>query len=355
MTRALVIGAGPVGLCAALALKTAGLAVTVLEDGRRGAGWASGGMLGAVHEGLVGAAHPAFTAMGFQSRAMWATLARDVDVALAADTLHLATDAEEATAWAEIARRAEALGFPMREVAVPAGVRAIAVWTGGGDLTLDPRAALRALRAACARAGVTFLPGVAAAIGPGRATLTSGEVVAADILVLATGHGGAGLSRAAPELAAIAPVKGHLIRLPPSKALAPGRTLRAGALYLIARADGLVVGATSEPGRDDADKVEAGEVARLLSRAVDRVPALAGVSPIESWAGVRPATPDARPLLGESAIPGVLIAAGAHRNGWLLAPVMGAVVARLAQGENPGFGWLEAMSPGRFPNARGPL
>lgn len=49
----------------------------------------------------------------------------------------------------------------------------------------------------------------------------------------------------------------------------------------------------------------------------------------ETRAGLRPASPDNAPLLGPSALPGLHLATGHYRNGVLLTPVTGDVLAEL--------------------------
>lgn len=51
------------------------------------------------------------------------------------------------------------------------------------------------------------------------------------------------------------------------------------------------------------------------------VPTLADAAIIETWAGLRPDTPDHLPILGPTDVEGLLIATGHYRNGILLAPV----------------------------------
>ena len=63
--------------------------------------------------------------------------------------------------------------------------------------------------------------------------------------------------------------------------------------------------------------------------------------------GLRPGTPDNAPVLGaSSALPGLFWATGHHRNGVLLAPMTGEVLAAALGGE-PGDGGRE-FSPDRF-------
>jgi glycine oxidase len=55
---------------------------------------------------------------------------------------------------------------------------------------------------------------------------------------------------------------------------------------------------------------------------------------LDHWAGLRPATPDARPIFGILQN-GVIVATGHYRNGVLLAPISAVIVAALARGEMP--------------------
>ena len=55
--------------------------------------------------------------------------------------------------------------------------------------------------------------------------------------------------------------------------------------------------------------------------------------PMERWWGFRPCTPDEGPLLGGSAISGLWLAAGHHRNGVLLAAVTAQLLRKCLLGE----------------------
>jgi glycine oxidase len=50
---------------------------------------------------------------------------------------------------------------------------------------------------------------------------------------------------------------------------------------------------------------------------------------VEAWAGLRPATPDALPILGATPIEGLLVATGHFRHGILLAPVSARLMTEL--------------------------
>ena len=83
----------------------------------------------------------------------------------------------------------------------------------------------------------------------------------------------------------------------------------------------VVVGATVEPGRWDTRTTAAG-VASLLGNAIDTCPELAEWEVVDTWAGLRPTTPDMLPILGrlDGYLDNVYAAAGYWRNGILLAP-----------------------------------
>jgi glycine oxidase len=51
---------------------------------------------------------------------------------------------------------------------------------------------------------------------------------------------------------------------------------------------------------------------------------------------VRPGTPDQAPLLGQTAAPGLYVAAGHYRNGILLAPVTARILADAVTGVDAG-------------------
>ncbi|MDP3173921.1 MAG: D-amino-acid oxidase, partial [Phenylobacterium sp.] len=57
-------------------------------------------------------------------------------------------------------------------------------------------------------------------------------------------------------------------------------------------------------------------------------------------------------LVGPAATPGVLIAAGARRNGWLLAPLVARMIAAYAMGDDPGP-HAATLHPKRFKVASG--
>lgn len=148
-------------------------------------------------------------------------------------------------------------------------------------------------------------------------------------------------------------MKGQVVRLSVPEAYAPflSRTVRAvvrgSHVYLVPRESGeLVVGATSEELGWDTT-VTAGGVYELLRDAHELVPGITELPLTETRAGLRPGSPDNAPLLGPSALPGLLLATGHHRNGVLLTPVTGDVMGTLlTSGELPEE--AHAFTPARF-------
>ena len=111
------------------------------------------------------------------------------------------------------------------------------------------------------------------------------------------------------------------------------------------RGDGrYVLGATMEERGFDTT-ITAGAVHDLLRDAAELVPGVLELQIDELVAGLRPATPDNAPVLGPSpALEGLHWATGHHRNGILLAPVTGELVAAGLAGEAP----AHAFGPARF-------
>ena len=71
----------------------------------------------------------------------------------------------------------------------------------------------------------------------------------------------------------------------------------------------------------------------LLDAVLERLPALADAALVESWAGLRPGTPDGLPYLGPTPLQGYVLACGHYRNGILLAPLTAFLIAELVTGK----------------------
>ncbi|TDD30913.1 glycine oxidase ThiO [Actinomadura sp. KC06] len=227
------------------------------------------------------------------------------------------------------------------------------------DGSVDPRRLTAALIGAVRRRGGDLVTDAVTGVvtAGGRATgvrLRSGGTVSGDRVVLAAGcwtHRLGGLPPGAvPE---IRPVKGQILRLRSDLPFLT-RTTRgvvAGtSVYLVPRLDGeLVIGATYEDVGDDT-AVTAGGVQDLLGRATAVLPGATALEFAEASTGQRPAAPDGLPVLGETAVPGLLLCTGHFRIGVQLTPATAdALVALLTTGELPES--AEPFSPSRFATA----
>lgn len=342
--RVTVVGAGVVGLSAAWRAASAGWQVEVVDPGVPGHGtsWVAGGMLAPFTEGWPG--EEALFALGVASLRRWPTFAAGLDgqVFTARGTVAVAVGDSDAADLGVLADWLDQQGHPVERLA-RAGVRerepglARSVRSGlfaADEWSVDNRALVQSLVRACEGAGVRFRR------LPYRTLRQDGQVV------LATGvH--------APELwpgVPVRPVKGEVLRLRRRPSAPPGPTHTVRGLvhgrhvYLVPRADGLVVGATQyEAGFDTA--VTVAGVRDLLADAEALLPGIGEYELVEALAGLRPATPDGRPAVGRVA-PNVVLACGHGRGGILLAPLTADAV--LAELEGRPLPEAAAMAPGRF-------
>ncbi|RCG22108.1 glycine oxidase ThiO [Streptomyces diacarni] len=372
----LVLGGGLIGLVTAWRAARRGLRVTVLDpEPGGGAAQVAAGMLAAVTELHYG--EETLLDLNLASAARYPAFVAELEEASGLDvghracgTLAVALDADDRAHLRELHALHQRCGLssewltgrecrrlePMLAPSVRGGVRV------DGDHQIDPRRLAAALLRACAHARVTFLRTtarrllVAGGRAVGAATADGGEVAAGQT-VLALGSRSGTLDGVPAHVPVpVRPVKGQVLRLRmPASDGARGtflsRTVRAvvrgGALYLVPRENGeLVVGATSEELGWDTT-VTAGGVYELLRDAHELVPGVTELPLAETVAGLRPGSPDNAPLLGPTGLPGLHLATGHHRNGVLLTPVTGDVMAGLlADGELPPL--ARAFTPDRF-------
>jgi glycine/D-amino acid oxidase-like deaminating enzyme len=97
-------------------------------------------------------------------------------------------------------------------------------------------------------------------------------------------------------------------------------------------------------------RVTADAVARLIEVAAAIAPGTKKATVAETWAGLRPATPDGLPIIGRGSVDGLIIAGGLFRNGILLGPLVGEIAAALALGREPSVD-VSTFRPDRFPAA----
>ncbi|HUS20351.1 MAG TPA: glycine oxidase ThiO [Terriglobales bacterium] len=159
---------------------------------------------------------------------------------------------------------------------------------------------------------------------------------------------GAWSSAFSPEIP-VRPVKGHMVSLIPARPHPIRHVLRyrEADVYLVPRRDGhIVVGSTVEEAGFD-KRVDPDIINRLHQLAADILPELGEARIHQSWAGLRPCTPDRLPILGPGPLSGYFLATGHFRNGILLAPATAMAMADLVTGAKPRID-LSPFSPARF-------
>jgi glycine oxidase len=359
-----IVGGGVIGLTTAYELARAGVRVIVLERGEPGreASWAGAG--------IIAPGNPEGASEPFERLRAWS----------AARFPSLSVELRELTGLDNGYRRCG--GF---EHVTPAGRPEVERWTAEGvafeycppetlaghEPLLPPSLEgayflpgmaqvrnpwhLRALTAAAARLGVAIEACSAAggwerggervvAVRAGQESFVAGEYLVC---------GGAwtdGLLAPFGVRLGVRPVRGQMVLY-----RAGDRSPRFIHLwdkeYVVPRGDGLaLVGSTEEDaGFDKGTTAEA--IAGLRGFAEARFPTLAGAVVEQTWAGLRPASPDGLPFLGR--VPGVAnlsVAAGHFRSGIQLSPATGRVMAELLRGVTPAVP-LDPFRPGRPPAA----
>ena len=117
--------------------------------------------------------------------------------------------------------------------------------------------------------------------------------------------------------------------------------------YVVPRSDSLIGGSTMEDVGFDSDTTAAG-IKKVRTAAEEICPVLKSSQEVRAWAGLRPVTPDMLPLLGaDPEYPSLLYACGHSRNGVLMAPLTGDIIADLVIG-SPLSHDLAQFRPDRF-------
>jgi glycine oxidase len=121
--------------------------------------------------------------------------------------------------------------------------------------------------------------------------------VAAGSVVLAGGSASGQLAASLGLRLPVHPVKGEILSVITRRTPVEANVWDERC-YLVPKRDGrVVIGATEEPGVHDR-RPTLGAVAALSSAATELVPNLSGVAFAGAWGGLRPGTPDGRPILG---------------------------------------------------------
>jgi len=362
-----VVGTGLLGLALALELARRGVETIVVGDGTSaGPAPSSSGPAGFVDaQARPGPAPEALRDLTLLSRRLWGdwieALEEETGLPCEYDVrggLAVAlTEAEEvvldrALDW----QRSRALTFEVlpgeevraREPGLSAEIRAAFSFPDDGQL--PPARLVRAVVLAARRAGVT----VAEHVAPGAVRVENGCVagvetvrglVRAEVVVNAAGAR-AGLLTGVPPLPVV-PVRTPLLLL--DAAADPERLSRfvhGRNCSFVPRRDGTLVVAGPGGGTGLDPRLTAGEGAALLAEAVRILPAAAAYPVLAAWSSPSAGSPDGGPILGETALAGLVVAAGEGRDEILLAPAAALLLADLLTGKTP------PLPPGPFSPAR---
>ncbi|HZT51649.1 MAG TPA: glycine oxidase ThiO [Stellaceae bacterium] len=348
-----IVGGGAIGLAIGWRLAQRGVPIAIYERGEagHGASWAAAGMLAAGVETEPG--EHDLAALNRQSLALWPAFAAELEEASGLSvglrregTLQVALTRDDAAqlrfTYDFQREHGIALEWLTARQALEREPRlnpslAAAVYSPG-DHQADNRMLVRALKRAFLAAGGTLHEHAAVTAievaGGMVAGLRVGESrVAAETVVLAAGAWSGEIAGLPAEARApVRPVKGQMLALK-MDAAAPllRHVVWAPRAYLVPRRDGrLIVGATVEEKGFNVD-LTAGGVFALLEGAWRALPGVEELPIDEMWVGFRPGSRDDAPLLGPSAVAGLVLATGHYRNGILLTPVTADLVARYLQ------------------------
>lgn len=346
----IIVGGGIIGLSLAIALRKRAARVLVVERGEPGreASHAAGGML--VDCPLE--TPPALQPLASASARMYPEFAHEleiesgmkVDLRSHGTILFLSREHLRSPQL-----RDAALSRVLLEEWEPAINRSMSDPFYLKERSVDPRALSAAALKTAKNRGVDFSSGdpvTEVNLSDGRVsgvTTTKTSFLAEKVVNCA----GAWAGQIAPHAFPTRPVKGQMLCLVmPTRALLK-HVIRSPKAYLIPRSDGrLLVGATVEEAGFD-KRTDASTIKNFQRTAVELVPQLAEAKILEDWAGLRPGTPDALPILGATSTPGYYVATGHFRDGILLAPITAKVMAALIEGRKPQQD-LSAFSPQRF-------
>ncbi len=364
-----VVGGGVIGLAVARALAVRGVErITLVERARLGAeaSHAAGGMLAPQAEADTA---DAFFELACAARDLYPSFAQALREETGTDielertgTLYVAfteRDEEEIEHRYSWQRRAgmlvERLGADEArrlEPCISPTVRGALRFPA--DVQVENRRLVAALSNSVERRGVRVLTetevhSLVEERGRVRGVETSRGRLSAGTVVLAAGAWTSFLAPAdkgAPQVS-IEPVRGQMLCFEANPRLAR-HVIYSPRGYLVPRLDGrLLAGSTTERA-GFSKRVTARGLHEMAAHAMEIAPGLADLPLVDAWAGLRPRAADDWPILGASnEVSGLFYATAHYRNGILLAPLTGELLAdEITGGVAPPL--LRDFGPGRF-------
>ncbi|KPL79470.1 NAD(P)/FAD-dependent oxidoreductase [Herpetosiphon geysericola] len=315
MSSAIIVGGGIVGCAVALELAQAGVQVTLIERDCLGSGATAAGM-GHIVVMDEGEAQLKLTLYGQQLwQALTATHPQRHEYH-ECGTLWVATDAEE---WQVVAEKAvvyrqhqiackilDAAALYAHEPALRAGLVG-GLLVPNDSVVYPPKSAVYLWQQAETHAA-KLVYGEVSSIQPNTVSLSDGRQLHADAIVVANGQrciellpelpirakrGQLVITERYPSL-----IKHQLVELSYIKN-AHASSGDSVAFNLQPRPNGqLLIGSSRQFDRTDR-QIDQQLLSMMLRKAIDYVPALADVRCLRTWTGVRAASPDGLPLIGQ--------------------------------------------------------
>ena len=363
-----IAGGGLIGSAIALELAQAGLSVGVFEKGEPGreASWASAGILSPAPEapGMIPIVplakasmdlYPGFVAnveemsgqsVGFRPfGTMDALFSRDATRDLSTlIALHHGLGLRAEPLRPEEARELEPALSPEVEAAA----------LRPEEASIDNRALTRAVLRAAQKSGAEIFPdhdveAIWREKGRCAGLKLRDANVSAKWTIIAAGCFSANIEGVA-AYAPVRPAKGQMVSMRADE-LRIERVLWSEKVYVVPRNDGRILAGASVEYVGFDKHVTAGAVEKILSDAIELVPGLAKARIEETWAGLRPDSPDHLPILGPTDLDGLLMATGHFRSGVMLTPVTARLMREGITQQQVSVDW-ERFSPVRFATAK---
>ena len=360
-----IIGGGVIGLSIARSLALRGVRdVIVVEknDFGREASWAAGGILAPQIEAdrsndffsLACASRDRYRDF---AKALWDESEIDVELDLTGTLCVAFTEAEEQELGSRYNwQRGEGLdvecltGAQARALEPCLSEKVRCALRFPNDLQVENRRLVQALLISNKKLEVQLIDhsavqSVQVVAGKVQGVNTSQGLIGASSVVIAAGAWSSMIDPA--KQIQVEPVRGQMLCFQAQPQIAR-HVIYSSHGYLIPRAGGrLLAGSTTEEvGFDKSVTDEGVNKIRLMAREI--APAVATLPLVDSWAGFRPRAADDLPVLGNSSeIEGLVYATGHYRNGILLAPITGELIAETIVFRKTPVA-LAAFSPDRF-------
>ncbi len=361
---AVIAGAGVIGANIALELAEAGLKVALYdaqEPGRE-ASWASAGIISPAPE------NPEmipFVPLSLASARLYPEFIRRVEGLAGTDVGYRKDGALDVVLHSNapevlstiialqhgVGLKAEALSAEKARQMEPALTEETqAAIFREDEASVDTRAFTDATLKAAERNGVKVVAGNGARAlwkecGRCKGLVLEKGQVEAKWTVIAAGCFSAKIEGAAPY-APVFPAKGQMVALR-CESVEIRRVLWLEHTYLVPRKGRrIIAGSTIERTGFDHD-VTAGGLKKILNEATKLAPGLEKASIEETWAGLRPDSPDHLPIIGPTDLEGLLIATGHFRSGMLLAPITARLIREWVTTQKVSIDW-DRVNPMRF-------